>query len=100
MQEMSATEKNSSSQGKKKDRKEAVRCSLAIKSKFKFKLKTKTTKSEAMIKMQFKLKESSINEIMKNYNSRAAQILALRSIDQKGHQCKKTKAAKNYRLQD
>ena len=53
-----------------------------------------------MIKMQFKLKESSINETMKNYNSRAAQILALRSIDQKGHQCKKTKAVKNYRLQD
>ena len=76
-QEMSAIEQNSSSQGKKKDRKEAVRCSLAIKSKLKLKLKTKTTKSEAMIKMQFKLKESSINEIMKNYNSRAAQILAL-----------------------
>ena len=41
------------------------------------KLKTKTTKSEAMIKMQFKLKENSINETMKNYNARAAQILAL-----------------------
>ena len=53
-----------------------------------------------MIKMQFKLKESSNNETMKNYNSRAAQILALRSIDQKGHQCKKTNAVKNHRLQD
>ena len=63
------------------------------------KLKTKTTKSEAMIKkMQFKLKENSINETMKNYNARAAQILALQSIDQKGHQCKKMKATKNYRL--